>query len=70
MLCIVITLAVFNAALAALAFLAVRRLMAHMRRTPEAVKAITEHVLLPLFERRPEEPPPAEPQAEAGPLPE
>jgi hypothetical protein len=64
MICLTVTLAVFVAALAGLALWAGHRLAEHMRREPEAVKAVTQHVLLPLLTRRRDdnEPPPDEPE--------
>jgi hypothetical protein len=68
MICVLIFLMVIVLAGGLLAFLAVQKIVAHARRQPEAVTAITQHVLLPLFEKRPEEPPPGE--AASEPLPE
>ncbi len=65
------TLALTIIGIGALTVLAGRRLAAHVRRRPEALAAITEHVLLPLFEKRSDEKrPPVEGEATpAGPPP-
>jgi hypothetical protein len=64
MLCGVVTFVVTVGGIGLLTFLAGRRLAAHVRRHPEARRAIAEfaeHVILPLFEKPPEvKPPPSQ----------
>lgn len=52
-------LLMFNGLLVVLAFLAIRRVVKHMRENPEASKLVAEHVIAPLLtglrsEREPE----------------
>jgi hypothetical protein len=51
MLCAFLTLALTITVLVGLTVLAGRRLAAHVRRHPEALAAIAQHVVLPLFEK-------------------
>lgn len=39
-----------------LAYLAFRRVAAHLRNNPEGMKMVTQHVLMPLLGRKPEKP--------------
>ena len=42
-------LALFNGVIGVLVFLAVRRVVKHMRENPEASKLVAEHVIAPLL---------------------
>ena len=42
-------LVLFNCAIGVLVFLAVRRVVKHMRENPEASKLVAEHVIAPLL---------------------
>jgi len=52
---IFLTFLLTTAGYGALLWLACRRIMRHLKDNPEAVKAVTEHVLIPLLGRRPED---------------
>lgn len=53
---ILLTFVVTTAMYAALLFLAFRRVARHLQSHPEAVKVVTEHVLVPLLGQRKNEP--------------
>jgi hypothetical protein len=55
MLLIILTFLLTTAFYAILLYLACRRISRHLQRTPEGVKAVTAHVLLPLLNRPPDE---------------
>ena len=47
----VLTFVAVVGGLGVLAYFACRRLVRHIRKTPEAAKQIVDHVILPLFEK-------------------
>jgi hypothetical protein len=49
-----LTFLVTTALYGVLLWLAIRRVSQHLQGNPEAVKAVTDHVLIPLLGRRPE----------------
>ncbi len=55
MLLIILTFLLTTALYGALLWLAVRRILRHLQGNEEAVKAVTDHVLIPLLGRRPED---------------
>jgi hypothetical protein len=55
MLTIVLTFILTSCMYGCLLFLACRRVARHLQGNQEAVKAVTEHVLLPMFGRQAEE---------------
>lgn len=57
---IFLTFILTTALYACLVALALRRVAAHLRGNPEAVKAVTEHVLLPVLGRQAEQKPAAD----------
>ncbi|HTU92890.1 MAG TPA: hypothetical protein VMF69_22610 [Gemmataceae bacterium] len=52
---IFMTFLLTTAAYGALLWLACRRVLRHLKGNPEAVKAVTDHVLIPLLGRRPDD---------------
>ena len=54
-----ITFVLTTGVFVSLIWLACRRVVHHLRGNPEAVKAVTEHVLLPMLGRKPEQKPTA-----------
>ena len=59
MFAIIVTFSLTTIVYASLMWLACRRVVRHLRGNPEAVKAVTEHVLLPMLGRKPEQKPTA-----------
>jgi len=56
MFAIIVTFSLTTIVYASLMWLACRRVVHHLRGNPEAVKAVTEHVLLPMLGRKAEQP--------------
>lgn len=54
MLLIILTFLLTTAGHGVVLWLAIRRISRHLQGNPEAVKAVTEHVLIPLLGRRPD----------------
>ena len=50
---VIMTFSLTTGIYASLMWLACRRVVHHLRGNPEAVKAVTEHVLLPMLGRKP-----------------
>ena len=59
MILVIMTFILTTGVYACLMWLACRRVAHHLRGNPEAVKAVTEHVLLPLLRRQAEQKPTA-----------
>jgi hypothetical protein len=52
MLCFLVTVILTSAAWAGLLWFMLRRVVQHLRSNPDGVKAISEHIFIPMFKRK------------------